>query len=128
MPSRTIHHIVSYFIASVWLINGLFCKVLNGVPRHELIVAEILGKDHSRTFTLLIGVSEIVLTVWILIRIKTRLNAITQIGIVTIMTTLEFILVPELLLWGRLNALFAFFFVCLVYYNEFHLKTKDQQT
>lgn len=128
MPSRTIHHIVSYFIASVWLINGLFCKVLNGVPRHELIVAEILGKDHSRTFTLLIGVSEIVLTVWILIRIKTRLNAITQIGIVTIMTILEFILVPELLLWGRLNALFAFFFVCLVYYNEFHLKTKDQQT
>jgi hypothetical protein len=128
MPSRTIHHIVSYFIASVWLINGLFCKVLNGVPRHELIVAEILGKDHSRTFTLLIGGSEIVLTVWILIRIKTRLNAITQIGIVTIMTILEFILVPELLLWGRLNALFAFFFVCLVYYNEFHLKTKDQQT
>jgi hypothetical protein len=128
MPLRTIHHIVSYFIASVWLINGLYCKVLNGVPRHEHIVAEILGKEHSKTFTLLIGISEIILTVWILTRIKTRLNAITQILIVSTMTTLEFILVQDLLLWGRLNAFFAFLFVCLVYYNEFHLKTKDQQT
>ncbi len=128
MPLRTIHQIVSYFIASVWLINGLYCKVLNGVPRHEHIVAEILGKEYARTLTLLIGISEILLTVWILTRIKTRLNAIIQILIVSTMTTLEFILVPELLLWGRLNAFFAFVFVCLVYYNEFHLKTNIQQT
>lgn len=69
------------------------------------------------------------MAVWILSNIKTRLNAIAQITIVAIMNTLEFILVPDLLLWGRLNALFAFLFIVVVYFNEFYLNKKlDQQT
>jgi len=45
------------------------------------------------------------------------------------MNTLEFILVPDLLLWGRLNSLFALLFISLVYYNEFVLNKKlIQQT
>ena len=69
------------------------------------------------------------MTVWILSNIKTRLNAITQITIVATMNTLEFILVPDLLLWGRLNTLFAFLFIVVVYFNEFYLNKKlSQQT
>jgi len=35
--------LLKYFIALIWLINGLFCKLLNFVPRHEEIVKRILG-------------------------------------------------------------------------------------
>jgi hypothetical protein len=110
---------ITLFISLVWLTNGLFCKVLNLVPRHEEIVARILGQEHSRTITVLIGISEIVMAVWILSRYKSRLNAILQIVIVGVMNVLEFILVPELLLWGKMNAVFAFIFILLVYCNEF---------
>lgn len=120
-----IYTILNYFIATVWLINGLFCKVLNFVPRHQEIVARILGDDHSRILTILIGVSEIIMAVWILSGFKSRFNAITQIIIVASMNILEFILVPDLLLWGHYNSLFAFIFILLIYLNEFYLKLKN---
>lgn len=45
------------------------------------------------------------------------------------MNTLEFILVPDLLLWGKANAIFAFILILVVYFNEFYLnKQLDQQT
>lgn len=121
MTREQIHRIVSYFISLVWIANGLFFKVLNLVPRHEQIVSRILGNDHSRLLTILIGLSEIVMAFWILSRFKKRICAITQIIVVTTMNTLEFILVPDLLLWGKLNSLFAFFFILLIFYNEFLL-------
>lgn len=31
----TLNKILNFLIATVWLANGLLCKVLNGVPRHE---------------------------------------------------------------------------------------------
>jgi hypothetical protein len=36
------------------------------------------------------------------------------------MNVLEFILVPDLLLWGRVNILFALVFMVIIYYNEFY--------
>lgn len=112
---------VTYFIASVWLISGLLCKVLNVVPRHEQIVAIILGKGHSGLFTLLIGMAEIIMGIWVLSRFKKQLNAIIQMGVIALMNILEFILAPGLLLWGRLNIVFACMFIGLIYYNEFML-------
>jgi len=121
--------LLNYSIAAVWIINGLFCKVLNLVPRHQEIVARILGSDHARLLTIAIGLSEIAMAVWILSGIRRRLNAIAQIMIIAAMNTLEFILVPDLLLWGRFNALFAFLFILLIFYNEFYGKNKlAQQT
>jgi len=72
----------------------------------------------------LIGLSETVMAIWIVSRIKTRLNAITQIIIIAIMNTLEFFLVPHLLLWGRFNSVFAFLLIIVIYYNEFYLNKK----
>lgn len=127
--NKSIYTILTYSITAVWLANGLFCKVLNLVPRHEQIVARILGDDHSRILTIAIGCSEIFIAIWILSKIKTRLNALTQIAIVATMNTLEFILVPDLLLWGKLNAFFAFLFILTVFFNEFYLSKKlNQQT
>jgi DoxX-like family len=119
-----LNKIISYFIAFVWMANGLFCKVLNFVPRHEQIVARILGTTHSRPLTIAIGCSEIVMAIWILTRIKTRLNAIAQIIIVATMNTIEFVLAPDLLLWGKLNSVFAILFILLVFYNEIYLNKK----
>ena len=118
------HQILTYFIASVWLINGLFCKVLNLVPRHQQIVAKILDTQYARTFTLLIGFSEIIMAVWILSGVLIRLNAVTQIIVIATMNTIEFLLVPDLLLWGKANAFFAFLFILLIYCNTFYFKKK----
>jgi uncharacterized membrane protein YphA (DoxX/SURF4 family) len=122
---KRIYKILTYCIATVWIVNGLFCKVINLVPRHEQIVARILGDDHSRLLTILIGLSEIIMAVWILSAYKTRLNTIAQITVVATMNTLEFILVPDLLLWGKLNSLFASIFILVVYFNEFYLNNKQ---
>lgn len=124
MTKGNIHKILLYFFSLVWFINGLVCKVLNLVPRHEQIVSRILGNDHSRLLTILIGLSEIVMAVWVVSRFKKRLCAITQIIVIGTMNTLEFLLVPDLLLWGRLNSLFALLFILLLFFNEFRLNKK----
>jgi uncharacterized membrane protein YphA (DoxX/SURF4 family) len=126
MTKKGEHKVLTYFIAMVWMVNGLICKLLNFVPRHEQIVARILGNEYSRPLTILIGVSEIVMAIWILSGFKARLNAMSQIAVIVIMNTLEFILVPELLLWGRFNSLFALLFILVIYMNEFYLN-KNQQ-
>lgn len=129
MTDRAKHKLLNYFIATVWIANGLFCKVLNLVPRHRQIVASILGDDYSKSLTLLIGLSEIGMAIWILSRMWTRLNAALQILVIATMNVLEFTLVPDLLLWGKANAIFAFMFIFLIYFNEFHLNKKlAQQT
>ena len=118
------HQILTYFIAAVWLINGFFCKLLNLVPRHQEIVAAILGNEHSRLMTVMIGISEIIMAIWVLSGLWTRMNAITQMIVIAVMNTLEFILVPDLLLWGRANAFFAFLLILIIWYNEFYLNKK----
>jgi uncharacterized membrane protein YphA (DoxX/SURF4 family) len=123
--------ILLYFISIVWIINGLFCKVLNLIPRHQEIAAKILSLNHyhSRIITILIGISEIIMALWILSKFKTKLNAIAQIIIIATMNTMEFFLAPDLLLWGKANSLFAFLFIVLIYFNEFYLNKKlAQQT
>jgi len=124
MTHETKHQILNFLIAAVWLINGLFCKVLNLVPRHQEIVASISGYHDARFFTLTIGILETAMAVWIFSKILSRLNAAVQILLVVFMNTLEFILVPELLLWGKFNAFFALLFTLLIFYNEFNLNWK----
>lgn len=100
--------------------------MLNLVPRHQQIVEQILGNGHSRLLTVLIGISEIVMTIWILSSYRSRLNAVTQMVVISTMNILEFLLVPQLLLWGRFNIVFAVIFIALIYYNEFKLKNGTQ--
>jgi hypothetical protein len=101
MTSRKKHQLLTHLIATVWLVNGLFCKVLNLVPRHREIVSRILGPEHAGLFTVLIGISEIIMAAWILSRAWSKINAITQVIVIAAMNTLEFLLVPDLLLLGK---------------------------
>lgn len=65
-----------------------------------------------------------IMSVWILSGYKTKLNAIAQITVVATMNLLEVMLVPDLLLWGKLNIFFALIFILVVYFNEFYLNKK----
>ena len=127
MPNRSLQQFLTYSIAATWLINGLFCKVLNLVPRHEQIVAEILGAAHSRSLTIAIGCAEIIMAAWIISRIKTTANAIAQVIIIATMNTIEFIMAPDLLLWGRWNAIFALLLIAVIFFNEFYLNRQPAQ-
>ncbi len=109
-------------IALVWVLNGLVCKVLDFVPRHQEIVGIILGEAWASELTLLIGLSETALAMVILTRWQSRLVTFLQIGLVMVMNVMEFFLVSDLLLWGRLNLVFAVFFSAYLYFHEFYLK------
>ncbi len=115
------YRLLTFLLAAVWLINGLLCKVLHLVPRHEQIVARILGAGPAPVLTRLIGLGEIGMGFWILSGRFRRLSSLAQIGLVLTMNTLEFALAPDLLLWGRWNAGFAVLFAGFVYWYEFHL-------
>ena len=123
----TINKLLNYLIAAVWLANGLFCKVLNLVPRHQEIVARITGSIHAGVLTRLIGLAEIAMAVWILSGFRTKLNVITQAVIIATMNSLEYMLAPDLLLWGRFNALYAFLFIWVILVNEFYLRNRQTQ-
>lgn len=110
---------VNIGIAIVWIVNGLFCKVLLLVPRHQQIVARILGEAHAGWLTRTIGILEIGMAAWVLSGIKSRWCAITQILLVAAMNIIEFIVVPDLLLFGRINILVAAIFIYVIYRNEF---------
>ncbi len=118
--------IISYFSASVWFINGLFCKLLNLVPRHQQIVSEILGAEYSSALTKSIGLLEVLMAVWIISGIYSKWNVRLQIGIILLMNILEVSLTPHLLLWGKFNLFFALLFSILIYYNEFVVKQSSQ--
>ena len=94
------------------------------VPRHGQIVTRILGSQYAEIYTKAIGMAEILMALWIISGIQSKLNAIMQKLIIITMNMLEFILVPDLLLWGRLNLLFALLFSALIYWNEFILHKK----
>ena len=117
---------LNYLIAAVWLVNGLVCKVFNLVPRHQQIVAEIMGPEHAGFLTLAIGIAETGMALWIVLGHSRRLAAFVQIICIASMNILEFILVPELLLWGKANSIFAFLFIILVYYNGFYNWRKQE--
>lgn len=119
------HKMITYLIACVWVINGFLCKVLNLVPRHERIVARILGETHAGPLTKLIGIAEILMAIWVICGMRSRLNAVSQILIIATMNTIEFLLAADLLLWGKANAVFALLFIILIYYNEFKLNKRS---
>jgi len=119
--------ILTIAISLVWLINGLFCKLLNLVPRHQQIVARILGEEYAGLFTKLIGVAELCMCIWIVSRFKSRFCAITQIVVIATMNIIEFILAPDLLLFGRMNLPFAVLLIVVIFINEFVLVPNNKK-
>ena len=116
-----VDRILTYLIAGVWFMNGLYCKVLNLVPRHQQIVGEILGEEHAYLLTKMIGLGEVFLGLWVISNIYRRFNTMVQITLVITMNILEFLLVPDVLLWGGMNLVFAVMFSIVLYWKGFIL-------
>jgi len=112
------HRVITILFALVWLVNGLLCKLLMLVPRHAAIVARILGPAHAGMLTRLIGLGEIGIGLWVFSGIKSRWCAWVQMVLVLSMNVLEAVLAPDLLLWGRVNAVFAALFCGFIYFHS----------
>lgn len=124
MQPKHLQRLIDWLLASVWLVMGLYCKVLGQVPRHEAIVGEILGTDTAVWLTPLIGFGECLLAVWIASGGYRKVSAGLQILLVITMNLLEFTIAVDHLLWGPLNFLFALLFCALVYWNAFILNAQ----
>lgn len=108
--------LATIILASVWLINGLFVKVLGLVPRHQAIVARFLGPEHAEALTRLIGLAEIAMAVWVLSGIKRRWFAITQCFIIVTMNSLEYWRARDLLLFPILMPLANLLLIMLAFW------------
>ena len=125
MPST--HRYLRWALAAIWLVNGLFCKVLGLVPRHAFIVSEILGSGFANSLTVAIGVAEIVMAAWVLSGWHYRICAVVQITVILVMNAIECVVAPDLLLWGRFNALFAIMLSVVIYYTAFGRRSGTDQ-
>jgi len=124
MTRQHFHLALNALIASVWIGFGLFGKILGFAPRHNLIVARILGDAYAGPITVAIGILEVLMAAWVLSGIRSRFNAITQIVLVLTMNLLETTLAFDLLLWGRYNLVFAAAFAGIIYFNHWKLGDK----
>lgn len=104
-------------IATVWVANGVWAKILGNVPRHEAIVARVLGADVAPWLIVLIGVGELAIAGWVLSRFRPRVCAAVQIALVLSMNVLEFVFARDVLLFGGLNFIFALGFCALLAYH-----------
>jgi len=62
--SDALHLLFQILIGSVWIFHGLYSKILNRIPRHQLIVGRVLGKGLARPATKVIGGLEVLLGLW----------------------------------------------------------------
>lgn len=85
-------------IGVVWVFHGLYSKILNGIPRHQLIVAQILGERFARPATKLIGCGEVLLGVWAFTGSARVECATVQTLALVAMNTLEIALARSLLI------------------------------
>lgn len=111
-------------IASVWLFNGLYCKVLLQVPRHQQIVTRILGETWANELTILIGIGEMILAIWIVSGLYKSFCFMLQIVLIVTMNLLEFTLAPDLLLHGKLNLIFSLLFCSFLFFTAFILPNR----
>jgi uncharacterized membrane protein YphA (DoxX/SURF4 family) len=85
----TVHLALRIMIGSVWVFHGLYSKLLNGIPRHRLIVARILGEPAAEVATIAIGVMELLLGLWVMLHRWPRWCAVVQTAAILAMNTLE---------------------------------------
>jgi hypothetical protein len=90
--------VAQILIGSVWVFHGLYSKLLNGIPRHRMIVAKILGATNARSATIAIGCLEVLVGVWAFTGWHSVSCAVVQTAAIVSMNTLEIALAGELLI------------------------------
>ena len=74
-------------IAMVWLYQGLWCKVLGGVPRQEAVISTVpfLGAAQVHVALIALGLVECGVAVWVLSGRRMRQAAIVQTALLAAM-------------------------------------------
>lgn len=103
-------------IASVWVFHGLYSKILNGIPRHRLIVGRILGAVNAQTATTAIGLLELLLGLWVFTGWQPIGCAVVQTAAIVAMNSLEIFLARELLISAIGMVILNLGFVSLVWH------------
>jgi len=85
-------------IGSIWVFHGLYSKILNGIPRHRMIVGKILGSANAGWATKTIGLLEILLGIWAFTGWHPVPCAVVQTAAIVAMNTLEISLAGEFLI------------------------------
>jgi hypothetical protein len=96
--SDTFYTAAQIAIGSVWVFHGLYSKILNGIPRHRLIVAKILGATNAGISTKVIGGLEVLLGLWAFTGWQPVGCAVVQTAAIVAMNALEICLAGELLI------------------------------
>lgn len=116
MHKAPLYRLTALFIAGVWIFHGLYSKVLNGIPRHKMIVAEILGEAIADVAVIGIGILEILLGCWVITGLFRRLNATVQTLALVSMNTLEILLARQFLISAGGMVILNFCFLTLVWW------------
>ena len=93
--------ILPRFVASVWMVHGLYNKLLHASPRHLAIVQSVPGLAGAAGVRTLvaIGVFEVALALWVLSGLRARTCAAVQTAALLSMNVVELAVAPGLLLW-----------------------------
>ena len=102
-------------IGGVWVFHGLYSKILNGIPRHQMIVARILGERFAHSATKLIGCAEVLLGVWVFTGMAPAECAALQTLALISMNTLEIMLARSLLISAFGMVLLNLGFIALIW-------------
>ena len=108
--------ILTILIGSVWVFHGLYSKVSHGIPRHRQIVGRILGEGIADQATLVIGLLEISLGLWIFSGILRRTCALVQTTALVAMNSLEILLARDLLISAPGMVALNLGFITLIWY------------
>ena len=96
--SDSAHVLLQIAIGGVWVFHGFYSKILDGIPRHRMIVARILGERWALPATKLIGVLEILLGLWAFAGVARVECAAVQTLALVAMNILEIALAGDLLI------------------------------
>ena len=88
-------------VAGVWLVHGLYNKLLGGSPRHLAIVQAVPGLHGAVGARVLaaVGVCEVAIAVWVIAGAAPRLCAAAQSAALLSMNVVELTFARPLLLW-----------------------------
>jgi len=95
---HTLPGIARAFVAAIWFLFGIAFKLFRAVPRHERIVARILGPRVAPLLTRFIGVGEACVGVWMLSGLWLPWCALAQTLLVATMNAIEIWKARDLLL------------------------------
>lgn len=98
LQSHTVETLSQIAIGIVWGFHGFYSKILNGIPRHQLIVGKVLGDRLARPATKVIGCLEVLLGLWAFTGLARAECAAVQTLAIVGMNTLEIMLAGDLLI------------------------------